>query len=104
MMSYLILQAMSSALQVHVFSVRIVKTTFTQFTVEANHFPVVISNLKQKYIQMCSIISCLCFSRFETRRSVLPLLRSRVQQAECLLVLRVRQHHHHHHHHSEGPS
>lgn len=46
--SYLVLQPVSPSLQVHVFSVGIVETAFTQFTVEANHLTVVISNLKRE--------------------------------------------------------
>lgn len=46
--SHLVLQPVSPSLQVHVFSIGIIETAFTQFTVKANHLSVIIPNLRRK--------------------------------------------------------
>ena len=45
--SYFVLKSVPPSLQVHVFSVGVVEAALTQFTVESNHFSVIVTDLKQ---------------------------------------------------------
>lgn len=45
---YLVLQPVPSSLQVHVFRVGVIEAALAQFTVESNHFSIIITNLKTK--------------------------------------------------------
>lgn len=47
-MSHLVLKSVPSSLQVHVFSVGIIKTAFTEFTMKSNHFPIIVTDLEEK--------------------------------------------------------
>lgn len=44
-LSYLVLESVPSSFQVHVFSVGVVETALTQFTMESNHLAVIVTDL-----------------------------------------------------------
>lgn len=48
--SYFVLEPVPSSFQVHVFCIGVIEAALTQFTVESNHFAVIISDLKTKTI------------------------------------------------------